>query len=72
MHIARSDKGFLYLFGKRAVGQVGQSFLLDSHVFVWVKTAPQNLSDKAREAIVDPDNDVFVSLASAWEGTSRS
>ena len=41
--------------------------LLDSHVFVWVKTAPQNLSDEAREAIVDPDNDVFVSLASAWE-----
>jgi PIN domain nuclease of toxin-antitoxin system len=41
--------------------------LLDSHVFVWVKTAPQNLSNKARAAIVNPDNDVFVSLASAWE-----
>ena len=41
--------------------------LLDSHVFVWVKTAPENLSDKARAAIVDPGNDAFVSLASAWE-----
>ncbi len=41
--------------------------LLDSHVFVWAKTAPENLSDAARAAIIDPDNDAFVSLASAWE-----
>ena len=41
--------------------------LLDSHVFVWVKSAPENLSNEARAAIIDPDNDVFVSLASAWE-----
>jgi len=41
--------------------------LLDSHAFVWAKSAPENLSDEARVAIIDPDNDVFVSLASAWE-----
>ncbi len=41
--------------------------LLDSHVFVWAKSAPENLSDEARAAIIDPDNDAFVSLASAWE-----
>ena len=41
--------------------------LLDSHVFVWAKSAPENLSDEARTAIIDPDNEVFVSLASAWE-----
>lgn len=41
--------------------------LLDSHVFVWVKCAPENLSDEARAAIINPANDVFVSLASAWE-----
>lgn len=41
--------------------------LLDSHVFVWVKSAPENLSDEARAAIINPDNDAFVSLASAWE-----
>ena len=41
--------------------------LLDSHVFVWTKTAPENLSDEARTAIIDPGNDVFVSIASAWE-----
>ena len=41
--------------------------LLDSHVFVWAKCAPDNLTDRTRGAIVDPDNDVFVSVASAWE-----
>lgn len=41
--------------------------LLDSHAFVWAKSAPENLSDEARVAIIDPDNDVFVSVASAWE-----
>jgi len=41
--------------------------LLDSHVFVWAKSAPQNMSDEARAAIIDPDNEAFVSLASAWE-----
>jgi PIN domain nuclease of toxin-antitoxin system len=41
--------------------------LLDSHVFVWAKTAPENLSDAATAAIIDPDNEVFVSLATAWE-----
>jgi PIN domain nuclease of toxin-antitoxin system len=41
--------------------------LLDSHVFVWAKCAPENLSDEARDALIDPANDVFVSVASAWE-----
>ena len=41
--------------------------LLDSHIFVWVKSAPENLSDKARAAIIDPANDVYVSVATAWE-----
>ena len=41
--------------------------LLDSHVFVWAKSAPENLSDEARAAIINPDNEAFVSLASAWE-----
>jgi PIN domain nuclease of toxin-antitoxin system len=41
--------------------------LLDSHVFVWSKCAPENLSDEARGALIDPANHVFVSVASAWE-----
>ena len=42
-------------------------FLLDSHVFVWAKCAPDNLRDEARRALIEPANDVFVSVASAWE-----
>ena len=41
--------------------------LLDSHVFVWAKSAPENLSEEARAALIDPGNEVFLSLASAWE-----
>jgi PIN domain nuclease of toxin-antitoxin system len=41
--------------------------LLDSHVFVWAKCAPERLGDKARAAIIDPENEAFVSVASAWE-----
>jgi PIN domain nuclease of toxin-antitoxin system len=41
--------------------------LLDSHIFVWAKCAPDQLSDDARAALIEPANDVFVSLASAWE-----
>jgi PIN domain nuclease of toxin-antitoxin system len=41
--------------------------LLDSHVFVWIKSAPHELSDAARAAIMDPENQAFVSIAGAWE-----
>jgi PIN domain nuclease of toxin-antitoxin system len=41
--------------------------LLDSHVFVWAKCAPDNLRAEARLALIEPANDVFVSVASAWE-----
>ena len=41
--------------------------LLDSHVFVWSKCAPENLRDEARAALIDSTNDVLVSVASAWE-----
>jgi PIN domain nuclease of toxin-antitoxin system len=41
--------------------------LLDTHAFLWWLAGDQALSDAAREAITDPDNEVFVSAASAWE-----
>lgn len=41
--------------------------LLDSHIFVWSKCAPEILRDEARAALIDPANDVSVSVASAWE-----
>ncbi|MDP9266109.1 MAG: type II toxin-antitoxin system VapC family toxin [Chloroflexota bacterium] len=41
--------------------------LLDTHAFLWSIGAPDRLSDRARRAIEDGANDVFLSAASAWE-----
>ena len=41
--------------------------LLDTHTLLWWLAGDQALSDAAREAIADPDNEVFISAASAWE-----
>jgi PIN domain nuclease of toxin-antitoxin system len=47
--------------------------LLDSHVVLWWDKDLSKLSDAQREAISDPDNEVFVSAVSAWElGIKRS
>jgi len=41
--------------------------LLDTHTLLWWLAGDQALSDAACEAIADPDNEVFISAASAWE-----
>jgi PIN domain nuclease of toxin-antitoxin system len=41
--------------------------LLDTHAIVWWATGDQRLSGKARVTIADPDTEVFISIASAWE-----
>ena len=41
--------------------------LLDTHALVWWATGDRRLSRKARVAIADPDTEVFISIASAWE-----
>ena len=41
--------------------------LLDTHAFLWWLADDRHLGPKAREAITDSDNLVFVSAASAWE-----
>src|SRR5258708_1068300 len=70
------DRSGLSGFPCQAVSQRAESqaeaaasmkLVLGSHVFVWVKSAPQKLSPEARGTIMDPRNQVFVSLASAWE-----
>jgi len=40
--------------------------LLDTHVLLWWLN-DSDLGETARDAIADPDNEVFVSAASAWE-----
>ena len=41
--------------------------LLDTCTFLWVVGGAADLSARAREAFVDPGNEVFLSAASAWE-----
>lgn len=41
--------------------------LLDTHAYVWALTAPDRLSDPARQAIQTPTNTLLVSAATAWE-----
>jgi PIN domain nuclease of toxin-antitoxin system len=46
--------------------------LLDTHAFLWWVTDDDRLSAQARAAIGTPDNDVFLSAASAWEIITKS
>jgi PIN domain nuclease of toxin-antitoxin system len=41
--------------------------LLDTHALIWWLAGDTSLSATAKAAVVDPDNAVFVSAASAWE-----
>lgn len=41
--------------------------LLDTHVLLWVITDDERLGAIARNAIIDEENEVFVSTASIWE-----
>lgn len=41
--------------------------LLDTHVILWIEADPKKLSSAAREAIEDPENEVYVSSISAFE-----
>ncbi len=46
--------------------------LLDTHALLWWLDGDKSLSRKARTAIRDEDNTIFVSAASAWEITTKA
>jgi PIN domain nuclease of toxin-antitoxin system len=46
--------------------------LLDTHALLWWLDGDRHLSRKARTAIGDEDNVIFVSAASAWEITTKA
>jgi PIN domain nuclease of toxin-antitoxin system len=48
------------------VGEIVR-LLLDTHALLWWFTNDERLSPRARSAIADETNGVFVSAASAWE-----
>jgi PIN domain nuclease of toxin-antitoxin system len=41
--------------------------LLDTHALLWTLIEPERLADEALAAVTDPQNDVTVSVVSAWE-----
>lgn len=41
--------------------------LLDTHTFLWTALSPKKLSPNTRDTILDPDNDIFVSVVTHWE-----
>jgi PIN domain nuclease of toxin-antitoxin system len=43
------------------------SYLLDTHVWLWLQTTPERLSDEVRELLTEPANTLLLSAASSWE-----
>ena len=41
--------------------------LLDTHIFLWFISGDIKLSTDVRDAIRDPDNEVYLSAVSVWE-----
>jgi len=41
--------------------------LLDTHTLIWMAAQHHKLSDKARDLILDTENELFLSVASIWE-----
>ncbi len=41
--------------------------LLDTHIFLWFINGDSRLSTDVRDAIRDPDNEIYLSVVSVWE-----
>ncbi len=48
------------------------NLLLDTHTLLWLADGDPKLSTTAAVSIVDPANEVFVSIASMWEVAIKS
>lgn len=42
-------------------------YLIDTHVLLWMGSAPDALSNAALAIVLDPKNDLYVSICSLWE-----
>lgn len=45
--------------------------LLDTHIILWALTNDERLSSKAKEIILQKDNEIWYSAASVWEVTMK-
>ena len=43
------------------------TLLLDTHILIWALNDDPQLSEKAKELILDPDNSIYYSAVSVWE-----
>jgi PIN domain nuclease of toxin-antitoxin system len=43
------------------------NLLLDTHIFIWLSTNPQQLSSAWRQILQDPTNSMMLSVVSLWE-----
>ena len=43
------------------------SFLLDTHVWLWMQTTPERMSEEVRVLLADPATTLLLSAASSWE-----
>jgi PIN domain nuclease of toxin-antitoxin system len=41
--------------------------LLDTHVWLWMIGEDERLNEPTRAALIDPENDIFLSAAAVWE-----
>jgi PIN domain nuclease of toxin-antitoxin system len=41
--------------------------LLDTHCWLWLQVTPERISDRTRNLLSDPANELLLSAASAWE-----
>ena len=41
--------------------------LLDTHVWIWSHLAPSELGNRAKRALLDPSNELWLSPISVWE-----
>ena len=46
--------------------------LLDTHVWLWMITGDERLTDTLRANLEDPDSDVYLSAAAMWELAIKS
>ncbi len=44
-----------------------RAVLLDTHVLLWLVSAPDKVAAPARDVLADPGTEIMVSAASAWE-----
>jgi PIN domain nuclease of toxin-antitoxin system len=43
------------------------TFLLDTHIWLWLQTAPKRVGDDLLDRLGDESNEILLSAASSWE-----